>query len=198
MYNRYNDGWIEVITGCMFAGKTEEFIRRVVRLQYASRKVLIFKPDIDNRYSETKVVSHKGLSVKALVINKNNPEEILNILNQPENKDVVAIAVDEVQFFDNKIVDILNNLADNNKQVIVAGLDQDFRGVPFENMTKILPIAEFVTKLDAVCVVCAAAATRTQRIINGKEARYDDPIIKIGAQENYEARCRRHHKVIKD
>lgn len=197
MYSRYNDGWIEVIAGCMFAGKTEEFIRRIIRLQYANRKVLVFKPTIDVRYSATKVVTHKGVSIQAIMIDRNQPEEILKILANPENKDVVAIAIDEVQFFDQKIVAILNQLANNNKQVIAAGLDQDFRGEPFLIMSELLARAEFVTKLDAICVKCGAAATRTQRIINGKEARYDDPIIEIGAQEKYEARCRKHHKVLK-
>lgn len=197
MYNRYNDGWIEVIAGCMFAGKTEEFIRRIIRLQYAHRKVLVFKPTIDTRYGTTKVVTHKGVSVQAIMIDRNQPEEILEILAKKENKDVVAVAVDEVQFFHKNIVEILDQLANNNKQVIVAGLDQDFRAEPFEVMCAILPRAEFVTKLDAICVVCGAAATRTQRIINGREASYNDPIIEIGAQEKYEARCRKHHKVLK-
>lgn len=197
MYNRYNDGWIEVITGCMFAGKTEEFIRRIIRLQYANKKVLIFKPSIDTRYSATKVVTHKGVSIHANMIDRNQPEEILKILAKKENKDVTAVAVDEVQFFHPNIVEILNELANNNKQVIVAGLDQDFRAEPFPVICAILPRAEFVTKLDAICVICGAAATRTQRIINGKEASYNDPIIQIGAQEKYEARCRKHHKVLK-
>ncbi|MDQ7982951.1 MAG: thymidine kinase [Spiroplasma sp.] len=197
MYNRYNDGWIEVITGCMFAGKTEEFIRRIIRLQYAHRKVLVFKPSIDIRYSATRVMTHKGVSIEAIMIDRNKPEEILNILKAKENQDVAAIAVDEVQFFNKKIIEILTKLANNNKQVIVAGLDQDFRAEPFPVMAEILPIAEFVTKLDAICVICGAAATRTQKIINGKEAKYNDPIIEIGAQEKYEARCREHHKVLK-
>ncbi|MGL5268682.1 MAG: thymidine kinase [Spiroplasma sp.] len=197
MYSHYNDGWIEIITGCMFAGKTEEFIRRIIRLQYANRKVLVFKPTIDIRYSATKVVTHKGVSIKAIMIDRNQPEEIIKMLEKKENQDVAAVAIDEVQFFHKNIVEILNQLANNNKQVIVAGLDQDFRGEPFLVMSEILPRAEFVTKLDAICVVCGAAATRTQRIINGKAARYDDPIIEIGAQEKYEARCRKHHKVLK-
>lgn len=197
MYNRYNDGWIEVITGCMFAGKTEEFIRRIIRLQYANRKVLVFKPSIDTRYNATKVVTHKGVSIQAIMIDRNKPEEILKILEEKENQNVTAIAIDEIQFFNKKIIEILTDLANNNKQVIVAGLDQDFRAEPFPVMSEILSRAEFVTKLDAICVICGAAATRTQRIINGKEAQYNDPIIEIGAQEKYEARCRKHHKVLK-
>lgn len=197
MYNRYNDGWIEVITGCMFAGKTEEFIRRIIRLQYANRKVLVFKPSIDVRYNATKVVTHKGVSINAIIIDRNKPEEILKMLASKKNQDVVGVAVDEVQFFNKNIVEILNELANNNKQVIVAGLDQDFRAEPFLVMSEILARAEFVTKLDAVCVSCGAAATRTQKFVNGKEASFNDPIIEIGAQEKYEARCRKHHKVIK-
>lgn len=191
MYNRYNEGWIEVITGCMFAGKTEEFMRRINRLQYAKRKVLVFKPKIDVRYDAKKVVSHKGVAITAVVISE--PLEILKHVNE----NVSAIAIDEVQFFKPTIIEVIKQLADDNKQVIVAGLDQDFRGEPFPVMKELLALAEFVTKLDAVCVECGQAATRTQRIINGKEAKYDDEIILIGAQEQYEARCRIHHHVIK-
>lgn len=181
----------------MFAGKTEEFIRRIIRLQYANQKVLIFKPSIDTRYDATKVVTHKGVAVQAQVIDRNNPQIILDFLNKSENKNIVAVAVDEIQFFDKKIIDIINYLANKGKKIIVAGLDQDFRGEPFPIVSELLARSEFVTKLDAVCVKCGAAATRTQRIINGKPARYDDPIIKIGAQESYEARCRKDHEVIK-
>ncbi|WP_308149605.1 thymidine kinase [Spiroplasma sp. AdecLV25b] len=191
MYSRYNEGWIEVITGCMFAGKTEEFMRRINRLQYAKRKVLVFKPKVDSRYDAKKVVSHKGVAITAIVIN--DPLEILKYVNE----NVAAIAIDEVQFFNPIIIEVIKQLADSNKQVIVAGLDQDFRGEPFSVMKELLALAEFVTKLDAVCVECGQAATRTQRIINGKEAKYDDEIILIGAQEQYEARCRIHHRVIK-
>lgn len=191
MYNRYNEGWIEVITGCMFAGKTEEFMRRINRLQYAKRKVLVFKPKVDIRYDDKKVVSHKGVSITAIVIN--DPLEILKHIND----NVAAVAIDEIQFFNSTIIEVIRKLADDNKQVIVAGLDQDFRGEPFPIMKELLALAEFVTKLDAVCVECGQAATRTQRIINGKEAKYDDEIILIGAQEQYEARCRLHHRVIK-
>lgn len=191
MYNRYNEGWIEVITGCMFAGKTEEFMRRINRLQYAKSEVLVFKPKVDIRYDAKKVVSHKGVTINAIVIE--NPKEILNHITI----NTAAVAIDEVQFFDASIIEIIKELADQKKQVIVAGLDQDFRGEPFPIMKELLALAEFVTKLDAICVKCCKAATRTQRIINGKEARYDDKIILIGAQEQYEARCRLHHSVLK-
>lgn len=190
MYNRYNEGWIEVITGCMFAGKTEEFMRRINRLQYAKRKVLVFKPMVDVRYDAKKVVSHKGVAITAKVID--DPMQILKYVD----KAVEAVAIDEVQFFKSSIIEVIKTLANQNKQVIVAGLDQDFRGEPFAVMKELLALAEFVTKLDAVCVECGKAATRTQRIINGREAQYDDEIILIGAQEQYEARCRSHHRVL--
>ncbi|WP_425381208.1 thymidine kinase [Spiroplasma endosymbiont of Polydrusus pterygomalis] len=190
MYNRYNEGWIEVITGCMFAGKTEEFMRRINRLQYAKRKVLVFKPVVDVRYDAKKVVSHKGVSIIATVID--DPMQILKYVDAT----VEAIAIDEVQFFKPSIIEVIKTLANQNKQVIVAGLDQDFRGEPFAVTKELLALAEFVTKLDAICVECGKAATRTQRIINGREARYDDEIILIGAQEQYEARCRSHHRVL--
>ncbi|WP_339047776.1 thymidine kinase [Spiroplasma endosymbiont of Colias croceus] len=190
MYSRYNEGWIEVITGCMFAGKTEEFMRRINRLQYAKRKVLVFKPKVDIRYDAKKVVSHKGVSITAIVIN--DPMQILKHID----KEIEAVAIDEVQFFKPSIIEVIKTLANQNKQVIVAGLDQDFRGEPFPVTKELLALAEFVTKLDAVCVKCGKAATRTQRIINGREARYDDEIILIGAQEQYEARCRSHHRVL--
>lgn len=190
MYSRYNEGWIEVITGCMFAGKTEEFMRRINRLQYAKRKVLVFKPMVDVRYDAKKVVSHKGVSITATVID--DPIQILKYVD----KAVEAVAIDEVQFFRPSIIEVIKTLANQNKQVIVAGLDQDFRGEPFAVTKELLALAEFVTKLDAVCVECGKAATRTQRIINGREARYDDEIILIGAQEQYEARCRSHHRVL--
>ena len=190
MYSRYNEGWIEVITGCMFAGKTEEFMRRINRLQYAKRKVLVFKPKVDIRYDAKKVVSHKGVSITAIVID--DPMQILKHID----KEIEAVAIDEVQFFKPSIIEVIKTLANQNKQVIVAGLDQDFRGEPFPVTKELLALAEFVNKLDAVCVKCGKAATRTQRIINGREARYDDEIILIGAQEQYEARCRSHHRVL--
>lgn len=190
MYSRYNEGWIEIITGCMFAGKTEEFMRRINRLQYAKRKVLVFKPRVDIRYDAKKIVSHKGVAIIATVID--DPMQILKYVD----KEVAAIAIDEVQFFKPSIIEVIKTLANQNKQVIVAGLDQDFRGEPFLVTKELLALAEFVTKLDAVCVECGKAATRTQRIINGKEASYDDEIILIGAQEQYEARCRSHHRVL--
>ncbi len=191
MYRRYNLGWIEVITGCMFAGKTEELIQRIRVLEYAKQRIHVFKPSIDDRYSVDEIASHAGSHYQSYVVS-NDLTPIKNVINDP-NIDVVVI--DEVQFFDMEIVDICENLADAKKRVIVAGLDTDFRGEPFPVVAALMAKAEFVTKLSAVCSKCGAPATRTQRLINGEAAYYDDPIILVGAKECYEARCRKCHKV---
>lgn len=189
MYQQYREGWLEVITGCMFAGKTEELIRRIKVLQYAKKPVMVFKPMIDNRYSSDAVVSHAGTSVSSIVIRSAN--EIYDYITD----ETEVIAIDEVQFFDAQIVTICNALADQGKRVMVAGLDMDFRGEPFGVMPALITTAEFVTKLTAVCMKCGAPATRTQRLVNGKAARYSDPIVLVGASEAYEARCRHCHEV---
>ena len=188
MYKQYKEGWIEVITGCMFAGKTEELIRRINVLQFAKKKIVVFKPSIDDRYSIDKVVSHAGTSVESFAIKE--AREMLPLV-----KDADVIAIDEVQFFDDEVVDICNHFADQGKRVMCAGLDMDFRGEPFSIMPRLVTQAEFVTKLTAVCTECGAPATRTQRIVNGKPAHFDDPIIQVGASEAYEARCRHCHNV---
>lgn len=188
MYRQYKEGWIEVITGCMFAGKTEELIRRINVLQFAKKKIVVFKPSIDDRYSIDKVVSHAGTSVESYAIKE--AKEMLDLV-----KDAEVIAIDEVQFFDENVVAICNYFADQGKRVMCAGLDMDFRGEPFSVMPKLMTQAEFVTKLTAVCTKCGAPATRTQRIVNGKPAHYEDPIIQVGASEAYEARCRHCHEV---
>ena len=190
MYQRYNEGWIEVISGCMFAGKTEELIRRIKVLEYAKKKILVFKPRIDNRYSDTKVYSHAGSSVDSIVIDE--AKDILKYITD----DVEVIAIDEVQFLGEDLVYIANELANMGKRVMCAGLDMDFKEEPFGIMPILITQAEFVTKLTAVCSVCGAPATRTQRIIDGKPAKFDDPIILVGATEAYEARCRHCHVVI--
>lgn len=189
MYLNQNNGWIEVITGPMFAGKTEELLRRVKRLEYAKQNIVVFKPLIDNRYAENEVVSHNKNRTRS--VNISQAKEIFEYVD--EHTDVVAI--DEVQFLDEEAVKICEFLADKGVRVIVSGLDREFRGEPFTFMPRLLAIAEYVTKLTAVCVKCGAPATRTQRIVNGKPARYNDPIVLIGAEESYEARCRRCHKV---
>ncbi|MBQ8293054.1 MAG: thymidine kinase [Bacilli bacterium] len=186
---RSSDGWIEVICGSMFAGKTEELIRRITRIQYARREVVVFKPVIDNRYGKDDIVSHTQRRIKSISIN--NSSELLDHLDHLP----YAVAIDEAQFFDNKIIEVAEYLADHGVRVIVAGLDRDFRGEPFGVMPEFLARAEYVTKLQAICQVCGEPATRTQRIIDGKPAYYDDPIILVSAKEKYEARCRRCHTV---
>ncbi|MFH0346297.1 thymidine kinase [Bacillus vallismortis] len=189
MYIMKQSGWLELICGSMFSGKSEELIRRVKRATYAKQEVRVFKPVIDNRYSEDAVVSHNGTSMKSYVIS--SAADIWDHIS--ERTDVIA--VDEVQFFDQEIVKVLSSLADKGYRVIAAGLDMDFRGEPFGVVPDIMAIAESVTKLQAVCSVCGSPASRTQRLIDGKPASYDDPVILVGASESYEARCRHHHEV---
>ncbi len=189
MYHQYRPGWVEVIAGCMFAGKTEELIRRIKVLEFAKKNVLVFKPRIDNRYSDTKVASHAGSQVESIVID--SAMEILKYVKE----DTDVIAIDEVQFFDKAVLDVCDYLARQGKRVMVAGLDMDFRGKPFGVMPELITAAEFVTKLTAVCVKCGAPATRTQRLVDGHPASYDDPIVLVGAAEAYEARCRHCHDV---
>jgi thymidine kinase len=184
-------GRIEVICGSMFCGKTEELIRRARRAVIAKQQVQVFKPNIDNRYSIEHVTSHNGQNIEAVPLQRSN--EILKELLPT----TTVIAIDEVQFFDPEIVDVVNFLAEKGIRVIVAGLDTDFRAEPFGCMPQLMSIAEEVTKLHAICVVCGEEACRTQRLVNGKPARYDDPIILVGASEAYEARCRKHHEVPK-
>ncbi|MBU8611003.1 MULTISPECIES: thymidine kinase [Bacillus] len=189
MYIMKQSGWLELICGSMFSGKSEELIRRVKRATYAKQEVRVFKPVIDNRYSEAAVVSHNGTSMTSYAIS--SAADIWDHIS--ESTDVVA--VDEVQFFDKEIVEVLSSLADKGYRVIAAGLDMDFRGEPFGVVPNIMAIAESVTKLQAVCSVCGSPASRTQRLIDGKPASYDDPVILVGASESYEARCRHHHEV---
>uniref|UniRef100_UPI003899C25E thymidine kinase n=1 Tax=Thermoanaerobacter uzonensis TaxID=447593 RepID=UPI003899C25E len=189
MYGSLDHGFIEVIVGPMFSGKSEELIRRIKRAQIAKQKVQVFKPAIDDRYSIDKVVSHNGTNINAISIVK--ASEIIELLEE----DTEVIAIDEIQFFDHSIVDVVREIADLGKRVICAGLDMDFRGEPFGPTPDIMAIAESVDKLTAICVKCGNPATRTQRLINGKPAKYDDPIILVGAQETYEARCRKCHEV---
>lgn len=189
MYHRYDGGWIELICGSMFSGKTEELIRRVTRAEIAKQKVQVFKPALDNRYKSNKVSSHSGSYYEAIVVQ--NAAEIGTLVE--EDTDVVAI--DEVQFFDWIVAELCNRLADEGRRVIVAGLDMDFRGEPFGPMPLLMAQAETIDKLQAICIVCGAPASRTQRLINNRPANYNDPVIMVGASEVYEARCRRHHVV---
>ena len=182
-------GWIEVICGPMFAGKSEELIRRIKRLEYAKKKVIVFKPLIDNRYSEDEVVSHNKRKTKCY--NLASSKDVYKYITD----DTYAVAFDEVQFMDEGIISVCQELANKGIRVICAGLDNDFKGEPFSIMPQLLCMAEYVTKLSAICNVCGCNATRTQRIVNGIPASYDDPIIIVGASESYEPRCRHCHEV---
>lgn len=190
MYQELQKGWIEIICGPMFAGKSEELIRRVTTLSFAHQKIKAFKPVIDDRYDKSAIASHQGSKYEAKAIT--DPKTILEEVTADTN----VVAIDEVQFFDDSIVDVCEELANRGIRVLAAGLDCDFRGIPFDNVAKLLARAEFITKLSAVCTICGCAATRTQRIIDGKPASYDDPIILVAAKESYEARCRKHHVVL--
>jgi thymidine kinase len=172
-----NTGWIEVIVGCMFSGKTEELIRRIRRAQIARQRVAIFKPKIDTRYSNDHIVSHSEAKLLSTVVECSD-----DILAKAADAQVVGI--DEGQFFDQRIVDVAEELANQGKRVIIAGLDQDYRGKPFEPMPQLLAVAEYITKTLAICVVCGNPADRTQRITPGHER------VLVGAKEAYEARCR--------
>jgi thymidine kinase len=192
MYQRHNSGWIEVICGCMFSGKSEELIRRVRRAKIAKQEVQVFKPALDTRYDEHGVTSHNGMQVEALPID--HPEQVHELLRPGAQ----VVALDEVQFFDNAVIEVCEGLADAGVRVIVAGLDMDFRGEPFGPMPTLMARAERVDKLQAICVACGGLASRTQRLIDGRPAAYDDPVIMVGASEVYEARCRACHRVRSD
>lgn len=186
---KHINGSIEVITGSMFCGKTDELIRRLRRATIAKQKVQVFKPAIDIRYAVEKVTSHAGAEFDALPVE--NSREILDRLED----DVTVIAIDETQFFDDDVVNVACELAEKGLRVIIAGLDTDFRAEPFGPMPALMAKAEEVSKLRAICMVCGGEASRTQRLVNGKPARYNDPIVIVGADELYEARCRKHHEV---
>jgi thymidine kinase len=187
---KHHMGSVEVICGSMFCGKTEELIRRLRRAQIARQKVQVFKPAIDQRYDAgQKVTSHAGMAYDAIPIAK-----AADIYNCLEN-DTTVVGVDEAQFLDAEIVDIVHSLANRGIRVIVAGLDTDFRAEPFGSMPTLMAKAEQVEKLQAICMVCGEPASRTQRLVNGHPAYYEDPIVIVGAAELYEARCRNHHQV---
>jgi len=186
---RHTQGSIEVICGSMFSGKTDELIRRLVRATIARQKVQVFKPAIDIRYAVEKVASHTGSTYEAIPI-----ERSADIRSKIE-KDTTVVGIDEAQFFDSDVILVAQELAARGVRVIVAGLDTDFRGEPFGSMPILMAAAEDVLKLHAICMVCGGNASRTQRLVNGKPARYDEPIVIVGASEMYEARCRLHHEV---
>ncbi|RPI84574.1 MAG: thymidine kinase [Chloroflexi bacterium] len=189
---KHHTGSIEVITGSMFSGKTDELIRRLRRATIARQKVLVFKPAIDIRYAEQKVTSHAGSDFAAIPIKEAN--EIPCRLDP----DTTVVAIDEAQFFDGEVISIAQHLANTGMRVIVAGLDTDFRGEPFGPMPVLMAQAEMVDKLHAICMICGEEASRTQRLVNGNPANYYDPVVIVGASELYEARCRKHHEVPRD
>ncbi len=189
MHVTRKEGWLEVVCGSMFSGKSEELIRRVRRASFGKQKVQVFKPALDNRYSSEEVVSHNGTKVMAKPVKTS--VEILELVEA----DTQVVAIDEVQFFDELIIPVVQALANQGVRVVVAGLDQDFRGEPFGPVPTLMALAETVTKFQAICLACGSPASRTQRLIDGKPANYDDPIILVGASESYEPRCRHCHEV---
>jgi thymidine kinase len=189
MSGESHQGQIEIICGGMFSGKTEELIRRVRRAEIARQRVQVFKPGLDVRYAAEHVASHNGMRTVAVPV-----DNVQQIAERVE-PDTTVVAIDEAQFFDQDLVALCESLADRGLRVIVAGLDMNFRGEPFGPMPALLARAEAVTKLQAICVRCGAPASRTQRLIDGQPASYDDPIILVGAAEAYEARCRHCHQV---
>jgi thymidine kinase len=176
---RPSSGWIEVITGSMFSGKSEELIRRLRRAQIAKQRVQIFKPHIDNRYGDDHIISHSEMRIAS-----QNMESSRHLLDCVQAETEV-VGIDEGQFFDSELPAVCNTLADQGKRVIVAGLDQDYLGKPFEPMPQLLAIAEYITKTLAICMVCGAPANHTQRLVASSER------VLVGAQGTYEARCRR-------
>jgi thymidine kinase len=189
MDTKPSGGWIELVCGSMFSGKTEELIRRVRRAKIAKQNVQVFKPAMDTRYTTEAVTSHNGLGVEAVPVQ--SAAEIEQLI-RPETS---VAAIDEVQFFGWEITELCQKLADRGMRVIAAGLDMDFRGEPFGPMPVLMAQAERVDKLQAICVVCGNPASRTQRLINSQPAAYDDPVILVGGSESYEARCRKCHQV---
>ena len=183
-------GRLEVICGSMFCGKSEELIRRLRRAIIARQKLQVFKPKIDDRYSGIeKVTSHSGYEIACIPVK--GSAELLDMIEE----DTTVVGIDEIQFFDAGIVAVTQELVDRGVRVIVAGLDMNFRGEPFGAMPELLTKAEYVDKLQAICMVCGEPATRTQRLVNGSPAYYDDPVVIVGADELYQARCRIHHEV---
>jgi thymidine kinase len=184
-------GRTEVITGCMFSGKTEELLRRLRRADIAGQDVEVFKPSVDDRYSEGEIGSHNGRSWSARVVDPQSEELEERFLGQ----DADVVAVDELNFFEPTIVPVLEKLADSGVRVIATGLDQTFRGEPFKPVPEMMARAEYIDKLRAICAVCGGEATCTQRLIDGEPAHVDDPTVLVGAEESYEARCRDCHEV---
>jgi thymidine kinase len=186
---KHSQGIVEVVCGSMFSGKTDELIRRLRRAVIARQKVQVFKPVIDMRYAVEKVTSHAGSDFDAI------PAACAADIPSKLDADTTVVGIDEAQFFDDGIIPLVDELAGRGIRVIVAGLDTDFRAEPFGPMPVLISKAERVDKLQAICMTCGNPASRTQRLVNGKPARYDDPVVIVGASEMYEARCREHHEV---
>jgi thymidine kinase len=186
----FTHGWVHVIAGCMFCGKTDEMLRLLRRFSIAGRQVVLVKPRLDTRTDEVTVVSRSGAEHRAVTVD--HSAEIEAAVGPAD-----IVAIEEGQFFDESLPEVVEALAASGKQVIVTGLDRDFRGIPFGTMPRLLALADQVTKLTAICIVCGEPATRTQRLIDGEPAPADSPLIVIGGlgDETYEARCRLHHVV---
>ncbi len=190
MYHGAHDGWVEVISGVMFSGKSEELLRRVRRALIARRTVQVFKSHLDDRYAGVfRVSSHDGSEIEAIPVSSSVQ------IAEHYRDGTRVVAIDEAQFLDEGIVSVVNDLADRGVRVIVAGTDMDFRGEPFGPIPQLLAVAEKVDKLHAICVVCGDLATRNQRLIDGLPAPAEGPTIQVGGAETYEARCRRCHEV---
>ena len=190
-----NSGWIEVVTGSMFSGKTEELLRRLRRAEIAGQEVAVFTPAVDDRYGEATVGSHVGRQWEASVV-PNEGDGVWEIREELDGEDVVAI--DETNFFSSELVAVCQRLADDGRRVVVSGIDQTYRGEPFEPLPQLMAVAEYVDKLQAICAVCGEPATRNQRLVDGEPAHADDPTIVVGAEESYEARCRNCHTLRRD
>lgn len=189
--NKNSKGSLEVICGSMFSGKTDELIRQMVRAQFAQLNTIIFKHTLDNRKTIEYIHAHNGKKLKAVAVE--NPKNILDLIFE----DIDVIGIDEIQFFDQSIINVVLELIERGKRVIVAGLDLDFRGNPFGALPALLAIANSVKKLSAVCIKCGNDAHFSQRLVNGKPASYADPLIMAGAEEHYQARCRNCYKIDK-
>ncbi|MFB6094038.1 MAG: thymidine kinase [Halanaeroarchaeum sp.] len=190
-----NSGWVEVITGSMFSGKTEELLRRLRRAEIAGQSVAAFTPAIDERYGEETLGSHAGRTWEATVVGTEG-EDVWGIVDHLDGEEVVA--VDEANFFGRELVAVADDLAADGRRVIASGLDLTYRGEPYEPVPQLIATAEYVEKLQAICAVCGEPATRTQRLVDGEPAHVDEPTTMVGAEESYEARCRDCHAVRHD
>ncbi|WP_152041039.1 thymidine kinase [Salinigranum salinum] len=207
-----NSGWIEVVTGSMFSGKTEELLRRLRRAEIAGQEVAVFSPAVDDRYGETTIGSHDGRTWEATVVGGSEDERgrddgteaggddaghgdawmIYDRLSALDRR-VDVVAIDEGNFFGPALPAVCESLASDGYRVVVSGLDTTFAGEPFEPMPQLMAVAEYVEKLRAICAVCGEPATRSQRLVDGEPAHVDDPTVLVGAEESYEARCRNCH-----